>query len=94
MKKKIIDMVYKPILQDKSSVKELIEQLIRERRKQNKESKYLVIGKEKYQNFLMDIGKLLIYEEDRKRYRLHTYEGLQVVIVASDIIEVVGEGEI
>ena len=76
------------------SIQNLIEDLIRERQEQNKECIYLVIGKYKYQKFLMEIGKLHIYEEDRKRYRLNIYNGLTLIIVNSDILEVVGEGEI
>lgn len=73
-------------------MKELIEQLIRERKRDNKESKYLVIGKAQHERLFNEIS--LTPNVPSYTHFISYYQNLQVIRVDSDIIEVVGEGEI
>jgi hypothetical protein len=76
-------------------MKELIEQLIRERNANRKECKYLVIGKEQFNRLWLEINYLINRLEDTtKIHNDMILMGLKVIIVNSDIIEVVGDNEI
>jgi hypothetical protein len=73
-------------------MRELIEQLIFERKEQNKECRYLVIGKNQHERLFREIS--LTSPIPNAIQFIQTYQNLKVIRVESDIIEVVGDREI